>query len=215
MDKLRVLKNVPYLEVITGPMFSGKSQEIVRRLTYIRYYNKSISITSEDKYRYIVLRPVTDNRDVSIREIKYESIITPPNTIMSEFICETGTHTAYARPINLSEYDLIILDEAQFYTKDVIKEVKKLLDMNKQVIVSGLDKDYRGEPFSVFMSWALCVADDVSKFTALCSNCGAPSTMAKLICTDPNGTPIDSNIVIEDETHKFVPVCRKCMHELS
>ena len=89
--------------------------------------------------------------------------------------------------------------------------MKFLLSKNKYILISGLDKDYRGEPFSEFMQWVLCVADDVTKLTAICAKCGKPSTAAKLICTDGSDSKSSGNIFIEDENHKYVPMCRKCM----
>ena len=112
----------------------------------------------------------------------------------------------------IDRYDIIILDEAQFFSSEVIDQVESLLNEDKYVIVSGLDKDCFGKPFSKFMQWALCLADDVTKLTAICAKCGAPSTMAKLVSMDPSEI-IEGNIIIEDENHKYVPMCRKCMQE--
>ena len=72
----------------------------------------------------------------------------------------------------LMNYDMIVFDEAQFFTGHIKTLVKFLLSKNKYILISGLDKDYRGEPFSEFMQWVLCVADDVTKLTAICAKCG-------------------------------------------
>lgn len=205
MEKLKIYKNIPYLEVITGSMFSGKSQEINRRLIYIDHYNMTRKqlYGGSNTISYIILRPMTDSRPSSVRSVPYEQrnwIYVYANDLFASIPAE-----------ELLEYDYIVLDEAQFFTEEIISQVKLLLSNHKYVLISGLDKDYRGNPFSEFMKWALCQADDVTKLTAVCGICGAPATMAKLIVLDGSPIPADSNIIIEDDNHKYVPMCRRCM----
>lgn len=208
MDRLKIMKGVPVLEAIVGPMFSGKSQEINRRLIYIDYYNESrrSAFDGTETISYIIIRPDTDNRSSEVRKVPYQDRNWKYSKHDDIFKDSDGN------PIDLLKYDYIILDEAQFFTSDVIDQVKMLLNEDKYVIVSGLDKDCFGEPFSKFMQWVLCLADDVTKLTAICARCGAPSTMAKLISLDESEV-IEGNIIIEDENHKYVPICRKCMNE--
>ena len=208
MDRLKIMKGVPVLEAIVGPMFSGKSQEINRRLIYIDYYNESrrSAFDGTETISYIIIRPDTDNRSSEVRKVPYQDRNWKYSKHDNIFKDSDGN------PIDLLKYDYIILDEAQFFTSDVIDQVKMLLNEDKYVIVSGLDKDCFGEPFSKFMQWVLCLADDVTKLTAICARCGAPSTMAKLISLDESEV-IEGNIIIEDENHKYVPMCRKCMNE--
>lgn len=208
MDRLKIMKGVPVLEAIVGPMFSGKSQEINRRLIYIDYYNESrrSAFDGTETISYIIIRPDTDNRSSEVRKVPYQDRNWKYSKHDDIFKDSDGN------PIDLLKYDYIILDEAQFFTSDVIDQVKLLLNEDKYVIVSGLDKDCFGEPFSKFMQWVLCLADDVTKLTAICARCGAPSTMAKLISLDESEV-IEGNIIIEDENHKYVPMCRKCMNE--
>jgi thymidine kinase len=152
---------------------------------------------------------MTDTRTAEVRPLPYASknwVYVPNSTLY----CDVD-----GNPTNLFEdYDYIILDEAQFFRNDVIEQLKLLLAEDKYIIIAGLDKDYRGEPFSKLMQWAMCVSDDVTKLTAICAKCGAPSTMAKLVSSDPTEI-LEGNIIIEDEDHQFVPVCRKCMYERS
>lgn len=209
--QFKLSKNVPFLRAITGPMFSGKSQEVDRIATSIYYYNKhQIDTGASDYISYIILRPSLDVRDSKIRELPYSDKIwrfTPVDTLFREYRFNSKLDL-------LNDYDYIILDEAQFYSASVIPEVKMLLEAGKSVIVSGLDKDYLGEPFSEFIKWAMCVADDVTKLHAICVECGEPSTMAKLTISD-SSAPINShnNVIIEDNNHKYVAMCRKCMYE--
>lgn len=207
MEKFQIYKDTPYLEAIVGPMFSGKSQEINRRLIYIDYYNQSrmTAFDGTQVINYIIVRPNTDVRSDEVRSVPYQTRnwkYVQNDNIFSDMD---------GNEIDLFDYDYIILDEAQFFKSDVIDQVKLLLAENKYVIVSGLDKDYLGNPFSKFMSWSLCQADDVTKLTAICACCGAPSTMAKLI-SKYDSEIIEGNIIIEDENHQYVPMCRKCMN---
>lgn len=203
MNTFRIMKDIPYLEAIVGPMFSGKSNEINRRLINIDYYNKNRVDLYKDhsKVKYIVLRPSLDTRDDSTRQVPYKdksNRIVDTNNILFD---------------GIESYDYIILDEAQFFSSDIIDQINLLLSLNKYIIVSGLDKDYRGYPFSEFMKWVLCTADDVTKLSAICSKCGAPSTLAKLVSLD--GSIPAGNIIIEDDNHKYIPICRKCMNNES
>lgn len=201
MEKLKIVKGVPYLEVLTGPMFSGKSQEINRRLINIDYYNKHRieNYNGEDTVSYVVLRPSVDTRPDSIRAVPYSDKnwrFVPKDNIWSE---------------DLIDFDYIIIDEAQFFTTDIIPQVLFLLQNNKYIIICGLDKDYRSEPFSEFMKWSLAASDEVTKLTAICSRCGSPATMMKLVLTNPEEN-LSDNVIIEDENHKYVSVCRKCFY---
>lgn len=208
MDRLAVHKGIPMLDAIVGPMYSGKSQEINRRLTYIDHYNQSRQnfYDGSGMISYIIIRPDTDTRSSEVRTVPYQDRNWKYSKRDDIFTSTDGTK------IDLLQYDYIILDEAQFFSSEVIDQVESLLNEDKYVIVSGLDKDCFGKPFSKFMQWALCLADDVTKLTAICAKCGAPSTMAKLVSMDPSEI-IEGNIIIEDENHKYVPMCRKCMQE--
>jgi thymidine kinase len=156
---------------------------------------------------YIIVRPNTDVRSDEVRSVPYQTRnwkYVQNDNIFSDMD---------GNEIDLFDYDYIILDEAQFFKSEVIDQVKLLLAENKYVIVSGLDKDYLDNPFSEFMKWVLCTADDVTKLSAICSKCGAPSTLAKLVSLD--GSIPAGNIIIEDDNHKYIPICRKCMNNES
>lgn len=208
MERLRIVKDTPYLEVITGAMYSGKSQEINRRVSNIDHYNinRTKNFDGTDLVRYIILRPNIDTRSIKIRPLPYsdKNYI----TVNSHDIC----HDMEGNFIDIfRDYDYIIIDESQFFGVEAIEQVKLLLENNKYVIVCGLDKDYRCEPFSEFIKWSLAAADEVTKLTAICAVCGQPATLAKLICKDKSEV-IRGNIIIEDENHRYIPVCRKCYY---
>lgn len=210
MEKFQIYKDTPYLEAIVGPMFSGKSQEISRRLKYIDHYNNSRSsmFDNDQLISYVLLRPDLDTRSDKIRPLPYDSgnchLVKPDDL----------HHSLSGDDLHLYDKDYIILDEAQFFSSEVIDQVEDLLLADKYILVAGLDKDYLGNPFSKFMSWTLCLADDVTKLTAICTNCGAPATMAKLISDDPSEI-LDCNVVIEDDMHHYYPMCRKCIRKFS
>lgn len=197
---IELFKNNPYLEVITGPMYSGKSMEINRRLVSIYYYNKS---NPDKAIKSIVVRPLTDTRSEDTRKIPYKEF--------EQMLVDADLEDFRDQSIfidKLSNFDFIVFDEAQFLSESYIYVIQKLLEHDKYILVAGLDKDYTGEPFSEFMKWAVCDADSVSKLTGLCSNCGKPSTAVHLLADTSN---LENNIVVEDSNNRYLPMCRKCL----
>ena len=196
------LNNQPRLEVLTGPMFSGKSIEIARRCRSIDYYNSYQD--SGIVLRYAILVNDKDTRNPSQRPNHYagleQDVIRCSHNNISK--------TADGNDILLDIYDYIFIDEAQFLDLINVNIIKSLVN-RATVIVAGLDRDYLGNPFSEFMRDILCLADSVTKLSAICCICGSPSTFAALISENEH----TSNIIIEDSSNKFVPVCRSCYHK--
>ncbi len=147
--------NIGWIEVICGPMFSGKSEELIRRL-------KRAEIA---KLRIQVFKPKIDNRYstthiVSHSDLKYKAEIVESSKEIFE----------NAKP----RTEVIGIDEAQFFDMDLVEVCNKLADLGKRVIISGLDMDYRGIPFEP-MPQLMAVAEIVTKLNAICSQCGAPA----------------------------------------
>ena len=142
------LINPGVLEVICGPMFSGKTFELMHRVEKLNYLKGS---------KYHLFKPAKDTRDANIKtrfnglEIECISIKKP------EEIFDHLTEGS----------NLVGLDEAQFFQKDMIKVINELLNKDINVIAAGLDLDYRGEPFGI-MSDLLAMADSVEKLFATC-----------------------------------------------
>lgn len=173
------LINPGVLEVICGPMFSGKTFELMHRVEKLNYLKGS---------KFHLFKPAKDTRDASIKtrfnglEIECVSI-KKPEEIFAHL--KEGSH-------------LVGLDETQFFQKEIIKVINELLRQDINIIAAGLDLDYRGEPFGI-MSDLLAMADNVEKLFATCSypRCKRKATRTQRLI---NGQPAHYNeptIVVE------------------
>lgn len=173
-----------HLEVIVGPMFSGKSEELIRRL------NRAVIA----RQRVAVFKPTIDDRYHQTHVASHAGRVTPAVAV---------TSTAQARDLlggkgELLDAgaqtlpDVVAFDEAQFFDAGLVPLALELADMGVRVILAGLDLDFRGEPFGV-MPELLSRAESVEKLTAICVVCGAPATRTqRLIGGQParRGDPV-------------------------
>lgn len=180
------------IEVITGPMFAGKTEELIRRAKRMEYAKKSI----------IVFKPRIDDR-YSVSEIvshdnrKALSI----NIDCSSDILKHIT----------DDIEVIIIDEVQFLDYAIASILDDLANKGKKIIVAGLDKDFRGEPFGV-MPTILAIAEEVTKLTAICVVCGENATYTqRLIKGQPAHINDQTLLVGAEETYEAR--CR-CHHEV-
>lgn len=141
------------LQVICGPMFSGKSEELIRRLRRATIAKKQVKVFKHSLDNRVHLEYITSHNG---------TIINAQPTEISEEILLQGQHT---------DIHLIGIDEVQFFSPAIIPVVFTLIDQGKDVIVAGLDLDFRGVPFSV-MATLLALADEVMKLKAICTQCG-------------------------------------------
>ena len=178
-----------WIEVITGPMFAGKSEELIRRIKRLEYAHK----------KTLVFKPKIDNRYseneiVSHSKIKTRSInIETAQDILKYVDCDT---------------EAVVIDEVQFLDHEIVHVVEDLANRGIRVIVAGLDRDFRGEPFQN-MPELLALAEDVTKLTAICMRCGAPATRTQRLV---NGEPAsyDDPIIIVGASESYEPRCRHC-----
>lgn len=182
-------KEKGWIEVIAGPMFAGKSEEILRRIRRLEFAKK----------KYVVFKPAIDNRyahDQLVSHIKNKSKAIPIKK--SSEILE---HIKY-------NTDVIVIDEVQFLDNEVIEIAERLANEGRRVIIGGLDQDFRGEPFPV-MAELLARAEDVMKLTAICAVCGAPATKSQRLI---NGKPAKYNdpTVVVGASETYEPRCRHC-----
>lgn len=181
-----------WLEVICGCMFAGKTEELIRRINVLSFAKKKI----------IVFKPVVDDR--------YSK---------DEIVSHAGAHIPCITIANAKDIlkhlegdeEVVAIDEVQFFDEDIIDVCEYLADKGLRVMVAGLDKDFRGEPFSVVPE-LLTRAEFVTKLTAVCAKCGAPATRTQRII---NGKPasFDEPIVVIGASNKYEPRCRHC-HEI-
>jgi thymidine kinase len=185
-------KDPGWIEVITGPMFAGKSEEVIRRLRRLDYAHK----------KYLVFKPEIDNR---YSEIDVES------HLHNKVKCLPVKTSDQIRSFLKENVEVVAIDEAQFLDIGLIALCDEMADKGIRVIVAGLDTDFRGEPFPVIAA-LLAKAEFVTKLTAVCVKCGAPATMTQRIV---NGIPASINdpVVKVGASESYEPRCRHC-HEI-
>lgn len=169
------------IEVICGPMFSGKTEELIRRV-------KRAQIA---KQRLQIFKPAIDVRYDEKKVVSHSS-----QSLSSEPV-----EKAVDILLNLKDTTRIVaIDEIQFFDNDIIKVVQKLADRGYRVICAGLDLDYRGVPFGP-MPMLLALADNVQKIQSICTVCGAPATRSQRL-SDVTDT------VLLGETDAYQARCR-------
>ena len=181
-----------WLEVISGCMFAGKTEELIRRINVLSYAKMNI----------IVFKPKIDNR-YSDTEIVSHSGAKVPCLVVDRA-------QEILKKVNI-DTEVVAIDEVQFFDKDIVDVCEYLADKGIRVIVAGLDKDFRGEPFGI-MPELLTRAEFITKLTAVCTKCGAPATRTQRLV---NGKPASFNdsIVLVGAVEHYEPRCRHC-HEV-
>jgi thymidine kinase len=176
----------PYLsgniEVICGPMFSGKSEELIRRVRRAQIGRLKVQ----------AFKPGIDDRYSKEDIVSHSSqaVRAVPVKDSMELLSRVFDSTR-----------VVAIDEVQFFDANIVKIVAKLARRGVRVICAGLDQDYRGEPFGPIPS-LLAIADDVTKVHAVCTVCGAPAT--KTYRKDPK----NSDQVLVGETDLYEARCR-------
>ena len=178
-----------WIEVISGCMFAGKTEELIRRINVLSYAKKNI----------IVFKPKIDNR-YSDSEIVSHSGAKVPCLVVEK--AQVLLKKIEADP------EVVAIDEVQFFDKDIVEVCEYLADKGIRVMVAGLDKDFRGESFGV-MPELLTRAEFVTKLTAVCAKCGAPATRTQRLV---NGKPagFEDPIVMVGADESYEPRCRHC-----
>lgn len=181
-----------WIEVITGPMFAGKSEELIRRLRRLDYAKK----------KYLVFKPQIDNRYSQTDVVSHIK-----NKVKAIPIKDVNEILHY----DVSKVNAVAIDEVQFFSMDAVRVADLLANQGIRVICAGLDMDFRGEPFPVVAN-LMAKAEDITKLTAICVKCGAPATMTQRIV---NGIPAsyDEPIVVVGAAESYEPRCRHC-HEV-
>lgn len=153
-------KTLPgFVEVICGSMFSGKTEELMRRLKRAQYGRQKVQ----------VFKPKIDNRysDDHVQSHDANRILSIPVSRSSEILNLVDDNTR-----------VVGIDEAQFFDKGIVEVCNKLAYRGKRVIAAGLDLDFRGQPFGP-MPDLLATAESVTKLSAICLVCGAPASRSQ------------------------------------
>lgn len=174
------------IEVICGPMFAGKTEELLRRLNRFKYA----------KIPFLVFKPKLDTRS------KNELFSRSGLRIDSFEINNANEIIQIAK--EYSDRKVIAIDEAQFFDNELIDVMNKLSKEGYYIILSGLDKDSRGEPFGI-MPKLLCIADSVNKLTAICTICGDQANFTQRITKDD----LDKDIILIGDSESYEARCRK------
>lgn len=183
--------NDGYIELIWGPMYSGKTSELIRRIVALEYAKKDI----------VAFKPAIDNRyseDKICSHTGHEVpsySISDPNDIY-KIIKDLGGNTS-----------TIAIDEVQFFDKSIIDVVANLADQGYHVMCAGLDQDFRGEPFINTASIA-AIAEFNTKLSAFCTVCGAPAVKSQRLIDGRPATPDDPTILVGAK-ESYEARCRK------
>lgn len=182
-----VMKQSGWIEVICGSMFSGKSEELIRRVRRVHFAKQKIA----------VFKPQIDNRysEEAVVSHNGNSVIAKPISSSNEIFQHITT-----------EVDVIAIDEVQFFDDEIVKVIQHLADSGYRVIAAGLDQDFRGEPFGQ-MPALLSVAEQITKLQAVCAVCGSPASRTQRLI---NGEPAsyDDPIILVGASESYEPRCR-------
>ena len=179
-----------WIEVIAGPMFSGKSEELIRRV-------KRALIAGQ---RVQVFKPKLDDRYHKTDVVSHDGRRAEALPVADS----AALFEALERPFP----HVVAIDEAQFFDDGLVSLAEKLADSGVRVIVAGLDMDFRGEPFGV-MPALLARAEFVEKLTAVCVRCGAPATRTQRLI-DGEPARYDDPVVLVGAAEAYEPRCRRC-----
>lgn len=171
-----------WIEVICGSMFSGKTEELIRRLKRAKFAKLNVEI----------FKPQIDNRYHEEHVVSHDS-----NSIASTPVLSSSNILLLANNI-----DVVGIDEAQFFDQDIVHVCNQLADQGVRVVVAGLDMDYLGKPFGP-MPALLATAEYITKVHAICVNCGDLAHHSYRF-TENN------DLVLVGEQESYKPLCRKC-----
>jgi len=177
----------PAMDVIVGCMFSGKTEELIRRIHRAQYARCPVAAFNHtlDGARY---------KEGSL--VSHNGIEVPTHAVNNPFDVATIARKEGAH--------VVAIDEGQFFHADIVPVVAELADEGHRVIVAGLNLDYRGEPFGP-MPELMARADDITLLTAICTCCGAEATRSQRIIENESQILVGSN-------ESYTARCRRC-HE--
>lgn len=178
-------KNTGWIEVITGAMFSGKTEELIRRLNRALIAQQKVEI----------FKPALDTRYHEKYVVSHDEtqIRSTPIQFAGDILLLAGNS------------DIVGIDEAQFFDEHLVEVVTKLANKGKRVIIAGLDMDYRGKPFGP-MPALMAIAEFVTKVHPICIKCGAIAIYSHRLTQD-------METVVIGEKEKYEPLCRRCYNE--
>ncbi|MBO3652158.1 MULTISPECIES: thymidine kinase [Bacillus] len=182
-----IMKQSGWLELICGSMFSGKSEELIRRVKRATYAKQEVK----------VFKPAIDNR------YSEEAVVSHNGTSMTSHVISSSAEIWD----HISEStDVIAVDEVQFFGESIIGDLSSLADKGYRVIAAGLDMDFRGEPFGVVPN-LMAVAESVTKLQAVCSVCGSPASRTQRLI-DGKPASYDDPVILVGASESYEARCR-------
>ena len=178
-------KKTGAIEVVTGSMFSGKTEELIRRLKRAKIARQNVEI----------FKPVMD-----VRYSETEVVSHDENTIRS-----TPVENSANILLLVGDVDVVGIDEAQFFDSGLIDVAAKLANNGIRVIIAGLDMDFKGIPFGPIPG-LMAIADDVTKVHAICVRCGNVAQFSHRLSEK-------EQVVLLGEKDFYEPLCRGCFRE--
>ena len=179
---LEIAKKAGSIEVICGSMFSGKTEELIRRMKRAQFAKQKVEI----------YKPCIDVRYSEDQVVSHDSHSIPSIPIDTP-----------AKMLDISsDVEVVGIDEAQFFDDTLVDVVQTLANKGIRVIIAGLDTDFLGKPFGP-MPALMAVAEDIQKVHAICVKCGSPANHShRLSASD--------ELVVLGETDIYEPLCRHC-----
>lgn len=183
------IQNSGWIEVIAGPMYCGKSEELIRRIRRAKIAKQQIQ----------VFKPLIDDRYHKVNVVSHngdqvEAIpVDHPDELLKRVDVET---------------DLVAIDEVQFFGEQIVETCSRLADQGIRVIVAGLDQDFRGEPFGPMPS-LMAFAEYVDKLHAICVKCGNPASRTQRLI-DGGPAQYHDPVILVGAHEVYEARCRKC-----
>ena len=175
--------NMGWIEVVVGPMFSGKSEELIRRLRRAEIARQRVQI----------FKPAIDERYAANEIISHSGLGIPSDNVTKalEIIDKLSPRT-----------EVVGIDEAQFLGEEILDVCTRLANLGKRVIVAGLDTDYRGRPFEP-MPRLLAIAEEITKLLAICVRCGNPAVHTQRLVES-------EELIVVGASGMYEARCRRC-----
>ncbi len=187
-----VIVGTGWIEMICGSMFSGKSEELIRRVKRARIA----------KQRVVALKPAIDTRFSANDVVSHGG---------DKIDCVAVSDSEAAMACLPDDVQVVAIDEVQFFDERIVAMCSALADRGVRVIVAGLDCDFRGEPFGV-VPQLLARAEYVTKLQAICVKCGNPATRTQRIVDGRPASYTDPTVLI-GASEAYEARCRRC-HEV-
>lgn len=181
-----------WIEVICGSMFSGKTEELIRRLRRAKYAKQNVQ----------VFKPAMDDRYYTTSVSSHAG---------NQFEAQVVEMADQIAELVMDDTDVVGIDEVQFFGWEIAELCNWLADTGRRVIVAGLDMDFRGEPFGP-MPVLMAQAEQVDKLHAICMVCSAPASLTqRLVAGKP--VPYDAPVIVVGASEVYEARCREC-HEV-